>query len=263
MTPAASSICWARDSLDVAMEKARNAGFTAFEPLTFPGPEIFPLHGDLRQISAGDLQPRFKAHGLTPAALHLGAIMTPTEGKRRALTDYAKLAIDVAHAIGCPQIVEGGPDRASEPFAPFLKSLEELIPHAEQAGVRISLENHAGNWIQYIQDYEHIFQHVRSPILGITLDTGHFHAAGVDPIAVARKFAPMIFHVHMKDHKGHESVGLGEGDIDNAGVIEELRRNGYAGYVSEELELHDPTRADQAAHEGYGYLKGLIEANEA
>jgi len=173
MKIAASSCCWWHDSLELAVEKAAAAGFTAFEPLTF-SPELLDLHGDLRKLSAADLQHILGNQGLTLAALHLGAIPTATEERRRLLTDYAKRAIEVAAETGCRLIVEGGPDRASEPLQPFYQSLEELVPFAASMGVRIALENHYRNWIQFLQDYEHIFARIDHPSLGITLDTGHF-----------------------------------------------------------------------------------------
>ena len=66
---AASSICWHRDSLEDAMRKAREAGFEAFEPLTFPS-EIFRLHGDLRELKASEMGKLLEHHDLKLAALH-------------------------------------------------------------------------------------------------------------------------------------------------------------------------------------------------
>lgn len=153
MKIAASSCCWWHDSLESAVGKAAAAGFTAFEPLMFP-PEILELHGNLWKLSGTDLIKLLQNHGMKLAALHLGAIMTSSEKKRRQLTDYAKRAIEVAAETGCNLIVEGGPDRDSEPLEPFYRSLEEIVPFAAAMGVRIALENHHYNWIQYIQDYE-------------------------------------------------------------------------------------------------------------
>ncbi len=257
---ASSTICWARDTFPVALDKARAAGFDAVEGMFFPR-EVYPFHGDLREIQPAELRRQLAERGLTLAAVHIAAIMTPTEQKRRALTDYCLRAIDVAAELGCRTVVDGGPDRASEPFQPFLRSLEEIVPRLEGLPVRLALENHYGNWIQFIQDYEHIFDAVDSPQLGITLDTGHFHAAGVDPADVARRFAGKVFHVHIKDHRGHESVALGTGETNNTGTLRVLREHGYTGYLSQEIELHNatPAESDAAAAAGLAYLRRLVE----
>jgi len=197
---------------------------------------------------------------MTIAAFHLGAIMTPTEAKRRALTDYARRAIEYAAELGVGIVVDGGPDRATEPIVPFLRSLEELLPVLEGAPVRLALENHYGNWIQFIQDYEHIFQHIDHPQVGITLDTGHFTSAGVDPEAVARRFPNKIFHVHIKDHVGTQSVALGSGHTNNHGMARALKAAGYTGFISQELELDGEADPDAAAAAGIHYLNALRDA---
>ena len=259
MKVAASSICWAHETLEGAVRKAAAAGFTAFEPLTFPS-EIWDLHGDLRKVKGRDIQRLCADHGLTIVGLHLGAIMTPSEERRRVLTDYAKLAVDVAGEIGCKTIVEGGPDRGTvQPFKPFLKSLEELAAYVDGTDVRIALENHYGNWLQGIEDYEHVFDYVNHPNIGMTLDTGHFTSAEVDPQRVAEKFTAKVFHVHIKDHIGRESVELGKGATNNRGVASVLKAAGYKGYFSQELEVHDGSQADRVAAEGIGYMTKLVE----
>jgi sugar phosphate isomerase/epimerase len=255
---AVSSICWVHDSLENAVRKARDCGFTALEPLVFPA-ELCRVHGDLRELRATDLRALLAKHGVKLAALHLGAIRTSSEAQRKSLTDYAKRAIEVAVELGCRVIVEGGPDRASEPLAPFLRSLEELAAAIEGTDVKIALENHYRNWIQDIQDYEYIFQHVDHPQMGITLDTGHFTSAGVHSAGVVRRFGGKILHVHVKDHIGTQSVPLGMGRTDNLAVARELKTIGFTGYLSQELEVAEGIDADQAARDGYGYMTRLCQ----
>ena len=258
MKIAASSCCWWHSSLEEALRKAHEAGFTTFEALTFPAAEICPLHGDLRQLTVKDLSALFRKYEMTLVALHLGAIWTSTEALRRAMTDYAKRAVEVAQEMGCGIVVEGGPDRAKDPIEPFMDSLAELAPVFERTNVKLALENHYGNWIQFIQDYEWIFQRIDSPSVGITLDTGHFTAAGVDPEAVARRFPKRIFHVHIKDHIGRQSVALGTGQTNNFGMARALKEAGYTGYLSQELEVADHSQEDIVAAQGIHYLRRLV-----
>ncbi len=258
MDLAASSICWHRDTRAGMLRKASESGFRFVEILTFP-PELNVLHGNLWLMKPNELRAELTEYGLEPAALHLGAIQTSTEQRRQSLTDYAKRAIDFAAELGCALIVEGGPDRATEPFQPFLRSLEHLARFLEGYSVRIGLENHYNNWIQYTQDYEHIFDRIDSPKIGITLDSGHFTSAGVDPALFAGKFADKVIHVHVKDHIGIHSVALGSGETNNKGMVRALKQAGYDGFLSQELEVADADQADHYAREGLKYLRMLAD----
>lgn len=256
MDLAASSICWHRDTRVEMLRKASVSGFKFVELLTFP-PELNVLHGNLWQMKPHELRAELMEFGLELAALHLGAIQTSTDLRRQSMTDYAKRAIEFAAQLGCTLIVEGGPDRGTEPFQPFLHSLEELARFLEGYPVRIGLENHYNNWIQYTQDYEHIFDRIHSPKIGITLDSGHFTSAGVDPAEFAGRFADKIVHVHVKDHIGTHSVALGHGETNNISMVQVLKKAGYEGFLSQELEVADADQADLYAREGLSYLQML------
>ncbi len=259
MKIAGSSCSWWHHSLEEAVKLASEAGFKAFEPLMFPS-EIFLLHGDLRKMSSDQLVRLLGDHGMVLAGLHVAAIPTTPPGRYRACVDYNKRAIEVAGETGCNIVVVGGPDRATEPFLPFLKALEELEPLVRGTPVRIALENHYKNWIQFTQDYEHIFDYVQSPNIGMTLDTGHFTSAGVDPEEVARQFGlEKIFHVHIKDHKGTHSVPLGTGTTNNFGMAKVLKDLGYTGYLSQEIECGEGPEADRVAADGIHYMRKLLE----
>jgi inosose dehydratase len=86
--------------------------------------------------------------------------------------------------------------------------------------------------------------------IGLCLDTGHFLAAGGDPVAAIAGWAPRINQVHVKDARldriaevvrldeGADAVwgrgvfcALGEGDLDVPGVLEGLRHAGYKGWI--------------------------------
>jgi inosose dehydratase len=103
--------------------------------------------------------------------------------------------------------------------------------------------------------------------VGICLDTGHLFLGGADPVEVARAASGRVNHVHVKDVVGDlaEQVrsgrtpfrqatldGLfppaGDGDVDLAGVIEVLERDGFDGWYVLEQDVSLP--ADPAPGEG-------------
>ncbi len=75
--------------------------------------------------------------------------------------------------------------------------------------------------------------------MGITLDSGHFHAAGVDWKQLIRRFPDRILNFHVKDQIADQSTALGAGDVDLKGYIQELDAIGYEGVLAIELEVQD------------------------
>ena len=98
-----------------------------------------------------------------------------------------------------------------------------------------------------------------SPNVGVTLDTGHFTASGVEPADVARQLGDKVFHVHIKDHIGTKSVPLGAGQTDNVSLVRVLAEQGYGGYLSQEIECGRGEQADRAAADGFAYMTRLLE----
>lgn len=76
--------------------------------------------------------------------------------------------------------------------------LKELAPYAEDAGVRIGVENHQD---ATSADLVYLCQAVDSPNVGITLDTGNPLAVAEEPVTFARTILPYLVHVHLKDYR--------------------------------------------------------------
>jgi len=254
-----SSCCWWDDPLDEVLRKASSCGFRAIEILAF-APYFPRVHLDLTTTTTAELRRKLEDHGLVLSGLHAGSIWTTTEELRRNLTDYAKMAIEAAAELECPTVVEGGPLRDEQPFEPFIDSLLELQRELENTPVQLVLENHHNYWLETIEDYRGLLTHISSPKIGICADTGHFTAAGVDPVRFAETFKERIYHVHVKDHIGEKSVPLGKGTTNNREVARRLREYGYQGFLTQELELEDKKNADIHACEGRDYMLGLLEA---
>jgi inosose dehydratase len=236
------------------LRKAAQAGFEAVE-LIIMAPEVASFHNhSLRTVAVETVMGEYTEFNLTCSGLHIGGL--PTDSRLDGALEYARAAIDAASAMGANLLVMGGPGRANEPFRPYIEAVESLVPHLEKKAVRLAIENHHHNWVQFIQDYDFIFDFIKSPLVGMTLDTGHFAAAGVDPEEVARRFAPRVFNVHVKDHIGAHSVEMGMGTTNNRGCVIALREAGYDGYLTQEIEL-GRDMADTAAANGLHYMRVL------
>ena len=122
------------------------------------------------------------------------------------------------------------------------------------------MEPHIGSQFQTDTDYEAIFAHITTKQIGITIDTGHFHEAGVDWKALIRRYPDRIYNVHVKDHVGSQSVPIGKGEIDMRGLVYELGAIGYEGPLAVELEVKDPENLPRYVADAYEYLSSLIHA---
>jgi len=104
-----------------------------------------------------------------------------------------------------------------------------------------------------------MFEQIKSPQVGITLDSGHLHSSGVDWKGLINRYPERIYNFHVKDHVGTQSVPLGTGEIDLRGYIEELHAIGYEGALAVELEVIDPENLPRYCAEAFVYLHDLVK----
>ncbi len=82
-----------------------------------------------------------------------------------------------------------------------------------------------------------------SPRIGACADIGHWVRSGLDPIECMKKLKGHIMEFHMKDlnEKGNldaHDVPWGTGVSNIAGIMREMKRQGFKGMVSVEYEYH-------------------------
>jgi sugar phosphate isomerase/epimerase len=118
--------------------------------------------------------------------------------------------------------------------------LKEWRPIAEDLGVNIGLENHqdAGS-----DDLLWLCERVGGSRIGVTLDTGNPLAVGEEPLAFARRIAPILKNVHLKDYRIHRTptgyrlvrCALGAGVIDFPALFDLVAREAPEATCSIEL----------------------------
>lgn len=92
----------------------------------------------------------------------------------------------------------GGLEGWQRHLAQTTAALKKLAPEAEDAGIRIGVENHQD---ATSADLISLCQEVDSPNIGITLDTGNPLAVAEEPVEFARRILPHLVHVHLKDYR--------------------------------------------------------------
>ena len=145
----------------------------------------------------------------------------------------------------------------------LLAALPKVVAIASKHRLRVALHPHVGTAIERADAIERLLDYSEIPLC---LDTGHVYVGGADPAALARRYAPRITHVHLKDADAHlaeavrgRRIGyadavarglykpLGAGDARIADVLAALHRAGYAGWAV--LEQDIALRADIAARD--------------
>ncbi len=103
--------------------------------------------------------------------------------------------------------------------------------------IRMALHNHPKTWPpdQVLEACQG-----RSKLVGSCSDVGHFMRRGLVPVEQLKKLEGRVEHLHFKDlnefdEKAHDVPwGTGKGDL--KAQLEELKRQGYKGYLSIEYE---------------------------
>lgn len=162
--------------------------------------------------------------------------------------------LDVAHKLwfmtqakrlGCSVVKFTGRKRnTAGGLAHVISVCRELAPAAENMGIKLVLENHAGNVLENAEDYAEIFAAIDSPNLGMCLDTGHFEGAGIMLKSIVDQFRSKVMHVDLKDcaafGAGHNTVVFGRGITDFDAFLSDLIAGGYTGHLIIEMAWREP-----------------------
>ena len=110
---------------------------------------------------------------------------------------------------------------------------------SKEYGIRVALHNHPKTWppeavLKACKD--------KNKLVGSCSDTGHWVRANLVPVDALKKLESRVEHLHFKDlnqfGEGHD-VAWGTGISDIKGILTELKRQGYKGYLSIEFEYGD------------------------
>ena len=183
--------------------------------------------------------------------------VSPDAAERQKHIDHTKHCLDLAAQLGIPCIrLNSGRWKTIKSFDDLMKakgeeppvagyteqdafkwcidSIQQCIPHAEKTGVMMALENHWGLTTK-VENVLEIWKRVKSPYLGINLDTGNYPT---DPYPEIAKLAPHATIVQAKTYNGG---GVWYTlDLDYIRIAKILRDAGFHGYVSLEMEGNEP-----------------------
>jgi sugar phosphate isomerase/epimerase len=257
-----ASICYRgyrEDEFAATLELAPAAGYRLME---IHGPMAWSVEA-IESFDLAGAQQKLKDAGMQCAGIYppgWGGVDDADVSRRaqaiaRAVSLTEALGGDHIDTTGAtPRDVPGGLGRVVD----CVRQVLDLTPR--RSPIKLTLEPHYGNVLQEPDDFAAVLEAVPDPRVGLCVDTGHFHSARADTVALIRRFAPRIYAVHLKDHIGTTSVGVGRGEIDLSAIVAALHEVRYAGDLTVELEVEDPQNLPRYTQEAYCYLCGLLGA---
>ncbi len=253
-----------------AVEKAAEMGFEYIEPMVHFGRELMSEAGYFHTVSMFDDPYRIK-DACDKAGLKISALQSHGPlGRPEVHGEYIKLAIRVAAEIGVPVVntdegVKAKWTTEEEDHVLIKYTLQEAAFVAERRGVVIGLEPHA-QYSKTPDGLDRIYNLVKSPAIGINLDTGNAYLAGQDVYEWLDRVAERLVHLHAKDisveHAEAErgkvtgtpvGCACGDGVIDWARVIEIVHKKTPRDIVFS-VECGTPDQAQRSLK----HLKELI-----
>ena len=245
-----------------AVEKAAEMGYEYIEPMVHFGRELMSEAGYFHTVSIFDDPYRIK-EACDKAGLKISGLQSHGPlGRPDVHGEYIKLAIRVAAEIGAPVVntdegIKARWTTEDEDFVLIKYTLQEAAFIAERRGVKIGLEPHA-QYSKTPEGLDRIYNLVKSPAIGINMDTGNAYLAGQDVYAWLNRVAARLVHLHAKDISVEHSkaergkvtgtpVGCacGDGVIDWAKVIEIVRKKTPRDIVFS-VECGTPEQAERS-----------------
>ncbi|MEO8857451.1 MAG: myo-inosose-2 dehydratase [Burkholderiaceae bacterium] len=147
-------------------------------------------------------------------------------------------------------------------------------------GITLAYHHHMGAYVESPEDVDRLMAVTDPQQVGLLYDTGHAYFGGAtDPVALLRKHAARVVHVHCKDVRAKVIAQArndgwsfltgvlngtftvpGDGVIDYDAVLSTLHAAGYQGWLVVEAE-QDPAVAPsyRYAKKGYQTLRAIVD----
>lgn len=263
-------ITWGRDGFDRAVSEISQLGFEGFEAFAF-------VVDDFGFARIAEFQTVLREHGLKLVALYGGG----------AMHDASQFETLVAHNVRIARFLQlNGADRLvlgpgrRTPAGPTRDELLNMVHCANEIGrrtldlgVQACLHPHVNTVLEKIPEIDLVLDRVDPRYVALAADTAHFRKGNPEvptaEVDLFTRYAERIRYVHLKDWDPtlppettgqggtaiiRDFVELGEGQVDLKGCVEILRRHGYSGWLTIEL---DYTR--RTPYESVGMSKEYLE----
>lgn len=145
----------------------------------------------------------------------------------------------------------------------------------DELGLSTVFHHHAAGYIETPDEVRELFKRTDPDLVGLCLDTGHWHFGGGDAVECIKEFGERVRYLHLKDcdpavHQQVRDEGLdylqaveagvfcelGQGIVDFPAVIAEMEKIGYDGWaiVEQDVLIDDPTAPKRISQANRDYL---------
>jgi inosose dehydratase len=148
----------------------------------------------------------------------------------------------------------------------------------DEVGLHIAFHHHCAGYVETPEESRELLRRTDPDLVGLCLDTGHWHYAGGDAVECIKEFGKRVCYLHLKDcsaeiaarcraekldHFQATAAGLfcelGKGEVDFPGVVAAMEALDYDGWaiVEQDILVDDlaaPKRFSQANRD---YLKSI------
>jgi sugar phosphate isomerase/epimerase len=269
-----STNAFVKFSLDESLEKIAALGFRGVE-IMGDRPHLYPP--DFEATDLARIKENLKKHDMKVTNLnsftlfavgdtYLPSWIEPEKERRDIRIQHTLDCLKVAKELECSNISipPGGPLNnlsRKEAMALFHQGLEQVIPTAEELNVKILVEPEPDLLMESSKEFKPFIKDVRSQMVGLNFDIGHFFCAGEDPAAAFRELFEYVGHVHIEDiaaTRVHNHLIAGHGVIRFLDIFKTMAELNYQGDISLELYPYTDT-PELAGQESLEYLRPIFE----
>lgn len=250
-------------SLDYHEAYARIAAAGYADLAIFRNKGQVPVRADSTRDEVKAVKKAVADAGLKPSML-IGRTQLD-EGLEKATEAYKRL-IDNAAELGVQWLLDCGTGK-QEHFDAYYELMRRAAPHAEDAGLHITLKPHGGITLTP-EDMLAADRQVSHAAFGLCFDPGNiiFYTQGERrPEPDVERVAPRVNTAIIKDcivenGKSDVSVTAGDGLVDFPVVLGKLGASGFAGpYYVECVGSTEPEAVDRDLAFTLGYVRGILE----
>ncbi|NMM64172.1 myo-inosose-2 dehydratase [Clostridium sp. P21] len=267
-------IGWTNDDMpDLGKENTFEQAVSEMALAGFKGTEV----GNKYPKDVKVLKKALDLRGLQIASAWFSSFLTtkPFEETKKAFIEHR----DFLHAMGAKVIVvseqghsiqgqmdvpifEGKYNMNEDEWKKLADGLNKLGELAKEKDMKIVYHHHMGTVVQTTEEIDKLMDMTDDNLVYLLFDTGHLVYSGEDPVAIAKKYAKRIKHVHLKDIRSEKKDKVkkeklsflkgvregaftvpGDGCIDFQPIFKVLSENDYEGWMLVEAE-QDPAIAN-------------------
>lgn len=195
----------------------------------------------------------------------------PDEDERQAAVRYWKRAIEIAVELGVEQMnseFNGRPENASISEAQFWRSMEELLPIFERAGVKLAIEPHPDDFIEDGLAAVNMIKGINHPNVSFLYCAPHTFHQGGNMSEIMRAAGDRLTMVHVADcfdHRAssglryitnppgntvrvHQHLDIGQGDVPWDRFFGTLGELGFDGIITVCVFAWEDRAAESSRH---------------